>query len=588
MRLTRCFLIAQVVYEALGFGGLCEATDVSFLQATRFNAGVAKIARAAAREVEGYQLHRRPQRRMAPESAIRHKGPTEYPKHFGAYRAYNVEGVVPAQKAHQPREQVITGAALHNQHGILTPPETPTKELKADEAPRGENELSAAASKLGGRRRAPEQATSLEESISVSAMQFLALPQLEKRDVRAADIVLAKVSSLGMAQLQLFQVTESFKHFVEKTPQVAVFEMQATSFPFAAIIPALHHLRVGFGTLDKQAADSPAAVLKAAGVGRNGVETTFKVLNKIMQLGYPSTDDAIETTALLLPIYSVDVSSFNQKYAWVGNTVFSPVAAITPAYECTFEGIIANTPKTASILGSSQEMASTTAYLQPLSVQSRERVALRILLAVCNLHSVGLVHGNITTQSIVVSASGNIYLSNLESSKAADDVEPCQLSASQTPPVVSSPVKDDLHGQPESASGSQASTEAPMNSVHIRQAVTPEQPAATSTNSPDGLCIIGSERIQQKIADESFQLGAILFQVLSEGSVPMTIKRASDEVPDESRHELPGNEHVPNVEGLAKLGISENWQKAVDSLVGNSRLTALQVRATYFPEGGSG
>ena len=451
-------------------------------------------------------------------------------------------------------------------------------------------ELAAVASESGKAWRSDlERQKSPEAVACLTALQHLSRPELGKHVVEAPfEILLAEIFTPGGKQVQVRQVAGTLRHFVKATSRAAVFELHANGPPFNLFMPGPHHLRLGFGHLHARQENAlPSEVMEAAAAGGRNVERSFQILERLMQDGYPTVGEAIESSGLLLPMYAVEVPCFGQAYAWVGNTVFSQTASITPAYQCTLQQLIEPAKESSDSVGSPGQAASTSVILEraSLSIAAREFAALRILRAVCKLHTLGFSHGDITTQSIVIAEDGNVYLSDLEGAVTFGDSERCQTPPLPMTPDASSLPEGEVQRQPTGSS----TRIVPTDVVPGTPEATPLRSRISDGENLDAVCQIGQEGLSQKYVAEAVNLGLLLFQVLSSGKLPSGLTKGP--APDEAQAALQegicksSNDAHAISAVLESVGVSEQWQNCVAALLHCEwRQTVLEVASVHFPD----
>ncbi|XP_026191129.1 AF4/FMR2 family member 4 [Cyclospora cayetanensis] len=441
-----------------------------------------------------------------------------------------------------------------------------------------------------------------EIAASLTALQHLSVPELGKGPFAAGHLLfLSDVYSPGDKQVELRKVPVVFQRFVTLGRSVAVFEMEAGGPPFSALLPGLHHLRLGFGAIEAPRQDSdkqqpqlsglgpsPDAVSAAAVVGESQVRRAFQVAERILQSDFASVKDASRRSALLLPLYAVYIPRHGQSYAWVGPVVFSPSAAITSAYVCTLQDILSpsaarerkthvlfpppppeaqtetpgapappaqdkksnserstiNLPADGSRPNTGATSATTALARSPvapkapeaLSAAAREYICERLLRGVSSLHSAGLALGrNLTLEGVVVAADGKVYLSDLENVATATDSEPCAAALPLSPPYappatpvqllhaavpLSAAVEPEVPGQLSSAPN-----RLPPPSGAASTAAGLPLAAPPNVPTPPAVCPIGVKGIDSRQKSESLQLGILLLQILSGGTLPRNLPK---------------------------------------------------------------
>ncbi|OEH75415.1 hypothetical protein cyc_04355 [Cyclospora cayetanensis] len=601
------------------------APSVSFLENSRL---LQTLGRHAGRALESHHLHQRPQQRVIPQAMNPRRNQSRSDgrpnRVYAAARTYPLPQQHPVHPLDQQR---MLHGILQTRHydirgraGALGPqgrPDTATGETPQaspsaspedlpamDPANRELAEAASAAAALvreaqrleGGGTVPPEIAASL------TALQHLSVPELGKGPFAAGHLLfLSDVYSPGDKQVELRKVPVVFQRFVTLGRSVAVFEMEAGGPPFSALLPGLHHLRLGFGAIEAPRQDSdkqqpqlsglgpsPDAVSAAAVVGESQVRRAFQVAERILQSDFASVQDASRRSALLLPLYAVYIPRHGQSYAWVGPVVFSPSAAITSAYVCTLQDILSpsaarerkthvlfpppppeaqtetpgapappaqdkksnserstiNLPADGSRPNTGATSATTALARSPvapkapeaLSAAAREYICERLLRGVSSLHSAGLALGrNLTLEGVVVAADGKVYLSDLENVATATDSEPCAAALPLSPPYappatpvqllhaavpLSAAVEPEVPGQLSSAPN-----RLPPPSGAASTAAGLPLAAPPNVPTPPAVCPIGVKGIDSRQKSESLQLGILLLQILSGGTLPRNLPK---------------------------------------------------------------
>ncbi|KAL8275409.1 hypothetical protein Esti_000621 [Eimeria stiedai] len=412
---------------------------------------------------------------------------------------------------------------------------------------------------------------------SLTALRYLSLPQLDTQAMEIpCKIIFAEMSTPGEKRVQVKGVAASITRFVGETDHVAIFEVQATDPLLASLLQGPHHLRLGYSPLNRtQVFNNPTAILDAALEAAKPMKASLNVLEKCMEHGFASASEASELTALLLPIYVAEIPRFDQKFAWVGGKVFAPVATLSPAFACALDDLMRSP---ASSVSSAESLFSQVSMQAPhLSVAAREFAAFRVLTAVCKLHSLGIVHGDLKLRSIVVTLEGNVFFSALESARLVPLNKSCSPSISAAINTAGS-----LQAGRFSNAKKLVPSKVPAPAGGLSAAVQP----TPSSNDASTECLTDSE---QQLAYESVRLGVVLFQILSGGGLPFDMTEGGDV--EESIKALqqglfqPYEVNSRAAMELQKLGVDERWQACLLALLSlQQRHTAMQAAATYFPQ----
>ncbi|KAL8443653.1 hypothetical protein Emed_006671 [Eimeria media] len=464
----------------------------------------------------------------------------------------------------------------------VQPPPSPSVVLDREAAMR---ELAAAAESTAAAEKSlsSNQPVSPEARESLTALRYLSLPQLDTQALEVpCKIIFAEISTPIERQVQVKRVAASMTRFVGETDRVAIFEVHVSDPLFASLFQGPHHLRLGYSPVERdQAFYNPTAVLNAALKGGKPTKAILRVLEKCMQLGYANAVEASRLTALLLPIYVAKIPRFEQKFAWVGGKVYFPTATLSPAFVCSLADLLL-LPSTAPSVSPAENLTSTAPTQLPgLSVAAREYAAFRILTAVCKLHSLGTVHGDLTLRSIVVTRDGDVLLSALESARFVplNASSKSSLSAATDTPTDLQADRTNTNNAEEPLTASEVA--APAGGVPVAV-----QPTLSSNDSSAG----GLLDPQQELAQESVQLGMLLLQVLSGGTLPSALTEtgnAAESIQASQQGGLfPPSEVVSSAAmELQRLGVSPRWQACVHALINSQqRQTALQAAATFIPE----
>ncbi|KAL8431028.1 hypothetical protein Efla_007612 [Eimeria flavescens] len=583
-----------------------------------------RAARASTRALEAHHLHQRPQSRAAQQipPAARRQRRTAFNRSdrwepsvvqgrqsqqpSGVHRlqqTWNVSRNTASSAALGPRRVGnVNPASLSVQTGgqrepsSSAPPSAPGREAvqpvsEAAEPPGGSEqqaappepeaemkELAAAVNALAeAKKLLPSQALPPEAKEALTALQYLTLPQLDQHaEGERTQVVFAELFTPGDKQVRLKQVAASVVRYVAQNSRVVIWEVQAAPSPVASFLPGSQHLRLGFTPLQGgKTPDSQSVLIAAAEDGARRADTAVKILQSFLKRGFPDAAAASRQTALLFPTFVAEIPRFGQPFAWVGKRVFATLATLSPAFSCSVKELLT---QTAAGLAAATEEATTPPLaavqpLPPLSVAAREFIALRLLTSVYNLHALDFVHDALSLQAVVLTAEGNVFLSNLESASFVSPDESCQASS---PPSSSKPATS-LQAQP--LSSSSESPAAPAASPADFQ-------KPIGQEDKEAACLLGPEKT---LANESVMLGMLLFQVLANGRLPFgltTGAAAAEALLAMQQGVFRPAEGLPGAAvELKNLGVSQKWQACVEALLGtNGKQTVTQAAPAYFPE----